>query len=235
MELDLGQPFSFGHSCGGAAALLAEESNPGLFRSIYCYEPVMWPDVQPLEPTFDNNPLSKHALARRETFPSRQAALDNFSSKPPMNSFDPEALAAYIDFGFGPVSELRGQVGTGSREAPADSAASDVKVSNVKTASIAEIANSGAVGLRCRRQDEAEIYAFGFSHDAYMNLGKIRCPVTFAGGAKADVFDAKYLEMLATRASQASVEVLDSLDHFGPMQDPDAVAASINNAFGRYL
>ncbi len=44
-HLGLVRPFGFGHSCGGAAVLLAEQARPGLFRSLYCFEPVVMPDV----------------------------------------------------------------------------------------------------------------------------------------------------------------------------------------------
>ncbi|HKA02686.1 MAG TPA: alpha/beta hydrolase, partial [Acidimicrobiales bacterium] len=37
---------------------------------------------------------------RRPEFPSRDAAYENFSSKPPLNVLAPEVLRLYVDYGF---------------------------------------------------------------------------------------------------------------------------------------
>jgi pimeloyl-ACP methyl ester carboxylesterase len=88
-----------GHSCGGAALLLAEEARPGTFSALYCFEPVVLPfDDSPMPELSD--PLARGARQRREIFASRREAYANYSSKPPLNVLDPEALAAYVDFGF---------------------------------------------------------------------------------------------------------------------------------------
>src|SRR5438270_3534017 len=100
-RLGLVHPFGFGHSYGGAVLLMAEAARPGTFRSLFCYEPVVMPYLEP--PAIDTsnaNPLAAGARRRREVFPSRQAAYDNYASKPPLNVFTPEALQAYVDHGF---------------------------------------------------------------------------------------------------------------------------------------
>jgi pimeloyl-ACP methyl ester carboxylesterase len=98
-HLGLDRPWAFGHSCGGASILLAEEARPGTFRSLYCFEPVVV--REPMEwLAAENNPLSVGARRRRETFPSREDAYLNFSSKPPFSNLDPEVLACYVDAGF---------------------------------------------------------------------------------------------------------------------------------------
>ncbi|HXA30708.1 MAG TPA: alpha/beta hydrolase [Acidimicrobiales bacterium] len=99
-HLGLHQPFAFGHSCGGASILLAEQARPGTFRGLYCFEPIVFPSDEPVEDIGMNNPLSMGALRRRETFPSRADALANFQSKPPFSVLDPSALAGYVDGGF---------------------------------------------------------------------------------------------------------------------------------------
>lgn len=96
-HLGLDHPYGFGHSCGGASVLLAEERRPGAFRALYCYEPVVFPG-SPVE--LEGNPMSDAARRRRETFPSATDAFLNFSSKPPFDDLDPDALQAYIDYGF---------------------------------------------------------------------------------------------------------------------------------------
>ncbi|HEY1465771.1 MAG TPA: alpha/beta hydrolase [Acidimicrobiales bacterium] len=99
-HLGLHQPFAFGHSCGGASILLAEQARPGTFRGLYCFEPIVFPSDEPVEDIGMNNPLSMGALRRRETFPSRADALANFQSKPPFSVLDPSALAGYVECGF---------------------------------------------------------------------------------------------------------------------------------------
>jgi len=88
-----------GHSCGGAALLLAEEARPGTFSSLYCFEPVVFPSEVPSKADLAE-PLAKGARQRREVFSSREEAYANYASKPPLSSFDPEVLAAYVEFGF---------------------------------------------------------------------------------------------------------------------------------------
>ncbi len=94
-----GQPVvAAGHSKGGAALLLAEQHQPGTFARLYCYEPVVYPAIDGADSL--DNPLAEGALRRRETFPSYAAAFENFSSKPPFNTLDPDSLKAYVRFGF---------------------------------------------------------------------------------------------------------------------------------------
>jgi pimeloyl-ACP methyl ester carboxylesterase len=100
--LGLDHPFGFGHSCGGAAVLLAEQARPGLFRSVYCFEPVVMPDAARAH-VAAHNPLADGARRRRETFPSAEDALANYASKPPYGELDPEALRLYVESGFEPV------------------------------------------------------------------------------------------------------------------------------------
>lgn len=101
--LDLHQVLGFGHSCGGAALLLAEAARPGTFRGLYLYEPIVPPVDAPLPFDPAENPLSTGARRRRTTFSSRQDALANFSRKAPFDVLVPEVLATYVDNGFCPA------------------------------------------------------------------------------------------------------------------------------------
>jgi len=102
--LGLDRPYGFGHSAGGAALLDAEARRPGTFRALWCYEPIVWPAVTE-ELRASRRPLISGALKRRDLFPSRQDAYDNFASKPPLESLDARALRAYVDCGFRPDRE----------------------------------------------------------------------------------------------------------------------------------
>jgi pimeloyl-ACP methyl ester carboxylesterase len=98
-----GEVRGVGHSMGGAALVLAEQARPGTFAGLWCYEPIVIPRPEgaprPWRPPFDN-PLARAARRRRRTFPSREAALANYAAKPPLGSFEPEVLAAYVEHGF---------------------------------------------------------------------------------------------------------------------------------------
>ena len=95
-ELGLERPFGFGHSMGGAALLLAEASRPGTFGALVCFEPIVFPMEGPPGGRGD---LAAGARRRRADFASRDEAFANFASKPPLSSFAPEALRAYVDHG----------------------------------------------------------------------------------------------------------------------------------------
>ena len=89
-----------GHSKGAAALLLGEAREPGTFARLWCYEPIVFPTDEPLEPQHDF-PLSEGARRRRAVWPSRDDALASYGSKPPLDVLDTDALRAYVDHGLG--------------------------------------------------------------------------------------------------------------------------------------
>jgi pimeloyl-ACP methyl ester carboxylesterase len=97
--LGLQRAAGVGHSMGGAALMLAEQTRPGTFSSLWVWEPIVFPPVE-LPP--EGNSLADGALRRRAEFPSEQAAFDELA---------PLALSAYVRHGFrqrtGGVVELR--------------------------------------------------------------------------------------------------------------------------------
>ncbi|MEY4339651.1 MAG: hypothetical protein RLZ14_1501 [Actinomycetota bacterium] len=101
-----GQPIdAFGHSMGGACLLMVALREPGLFRRLVVFEPIVFPpgglrpdDAGGDDP--DSSPMVQAARRRRAVFPSFQAAIDNYSAKPPLNGFTPEAMRAYVEHGF---------------------------------------------------------------------------------------------------------------------------------------
>ena len=188
-RLALDRPAGFGHSCGGAAFLLAEAARPGTFSALYCYEPVLFPGPTPLVPAFESNPLAYGARRRRAVFGSREEALANYGGKAPYDRLDPDVFVSYVDNGFGPDPE--------------------------------------GIRLRCRREDEAEVYAHGFSHDAFAHLDRIGCAVSLACGAETDAVGPGFLALLDGELKQSDIEVLPGLGHFGPLEDPGALARSV--------
>ncbi len=98
-QLGLEHPYGFGHSCGGASLLLAEEERPGTFAGLFCFEPVVFAGP-PEPPVTVGNPLAEGALRRRETFPSAEHAFANFAGKPPFGTLDETVLRRYVEAGF---------------------------------------------------------------------------------------------------------------------------------------
>ena len=197
-HLGLERPLAFGHSCGGAALLLAEEARPGTFAALYCFEPVVM-DEAGGQGTYQGNPLSAGARRRRETFPSAEDAFVNFSAKPPFAGLDPEVLELYVEAGF-------------ERIPPDDGG------------------DGRAIRLRCRRDDEAEIYAHGASHGAFGHLKEIRCHVTLSCGEETDAFGLPFIEADAAQLSRSTVEVVPDVGHFGPLENPGLVATLVHQA-----
>jgi pimeloyl-ACP methyl ester carboxylesterase len=89
--------YGFGHSCGGAAVLDAEARRAGTFRSLYVYEPIVWPTPPP---PGSRDRLIEGALRRKNRFASPAAAWANFAGKRPFSGFAREALDAYVTCGF---------------------------------------------------------------------------------------------------------------------------------------
>jgi pimeloyl-ACP methyl ester carboxylesterase len=63
-------------------------------------------------------------------------------------------------------------------------------------------------------------------------MGLVACPVNLACGAETDSFGPAFLEADAAQLPDATVEVLPGLGHFGPLERPAAVAASVARALG---
>jgi pimeloyl-ACP methyl ester carboxylesterase len=90
----------------------------------------------------------------------------------------------------------------------------------------------GTVRLKCRPEHEAATYTASFAHGAYGRLPGVACPVTVACGSETDAISAAIARRLAAALPSATVSVLPGLGHFGPLQDPAAVAADIRAALG---
>ncbi len=87
----------FGHSMGGAVAVLVEHRRPGTLRAAYLYEPIIIP---PGMEAPAGNPMSEAARRRRPGFASRGDAMLRYASRPPLDALQAGALAAYVEHGF---------------------------------------------------------------------------------------------------------------------------------------
>ncbi len=89
----------------------------------------------------------------------------------------------------------------------------------------------GTVRLKCRGEHEALVYEMASAHDGFGRMGEVRCPVLVARGGDTEAMSPPALSGLVERLPDARVEVLPGLGHFGPLEDPAAVAASIRAFF----
>lgn len=190
--LDLTDPVAAGHSMGGASILIAQLARPETFRALWGFEPIMMPPE--VVAKNGSNPLAEGARRRRPSFPSAQAAIDNYSSKPPFSALDPDALAAYVQFGFRELDD-------------------------------------GSVTLRCTPEVESATYTMGSQHHTFERLGEVTAPMTVARG-RADAFSpAAFAPFIADALPNGLLEAHDDLGHFGPLEDPKAIAESIRSTF----
>jgi pimeloyl-ACP methyl ester carboxylesterase len=93
------------HSMGGATSLLTTAALPSAFAKLWVYEPIIFP--RPEDAT-GPSAMVEATRRRRPSFPSRQAAMERYGSRPPLDELDPAALAAYVEHGF--VDEADGSV-----------------------------------------------------------------------------------------------------------------------------
>ncbi|MGH9066738.1 MAG: alpha/beta fold hydrolase [Acidimicrobiales bacterium] len=92
--------------------------------------------------------------------------------------------------------------------------------------------DGGGIELRCRREDEAAIYANGSAHHAFSRLDEVSCPVTLVRGTASEAMGGPAMGAVAAPLPHARTEELTGLTHFGLLEDTDRVAASVLAAFG---
>lgn len=111
-----------GHSMGATSLLLAALQEPQLFSALVVYEPVifppLWVALSKAFALFSESPLALSSRKRRLQFPSVQAAVQNFASKPPMNNFQLDVLHDYVRHGTALV-ETEGETAGGDADGQA--------------------------------------------------------------------------------------------------------------------
>lgn len=85
----------------------------------------------------------------------------------------------------------------------------------------------GGVRLKCRPEVEASVYETAGAHDAWARLPEVACPVLVASGGESRGFVPEQAAVHAARLPRGATEVLEGLGHFGPLERPDLVAASV--------
>jgi pimeloyl-ACP methyl ester carboxylesterase len=85
----------------------------------------------------------------------------------------------------------------------------------------------GGVALKCRPDDEAEVFRFGASNGGFERLGELTLPVTLAQGGVVDPGPGALAPAQAEAVPGGKLVIADGLGHFGPVQDPGLVAAQV--------
>jgi pimeloyl-ACP methyl ester carboxylesterase len=178
----------FGHSMGGAVAVMVEQRSPGTLRSAYLYEPIIVPFSG--EMPLGADPMSDRASRRRPAFPSKAEALMRYASRPPLNRLQAGALAAYVEHGF--------------KEEP-----------------------DGTVSLKCKPASEAATFAAAGKPTVEL-AAEVLTPTTVAvGHVEGDWGPALFAPAVVEAMPNATIERFDMLGHFGPLEDPSAIANAI--------
>ena len=85
----------------------------------------------------------------------------------------------------------------------------------------------GAYELKCRPEDEAEVYAMGAANGVYPRLGEVHCPVRVVHGEHTDEIQKTFSTRLVERLPRGELEIARGLGHFGPLEDPAWAARSV--------
>jgi pimeloyl-ACP methyl ester carboxylesterase len=88
----------------------------------------------------------------------------------------------------------------------------------------------GTVTLRCRPEVEAATYEMGPQHHTFERLDGVGIPVTVVRGREEPFSPAVFAPEVAAALPDGTLEDHPELGHFGPLEDPTAVAASITRA-----
>jgi pimeloyl-ACP methyl ester carboxylesterase len=84
----------------------------------------------------------------------------------------------------------------------------------------------GGVELKCAPEVEASIFEMGGGHGGFARLGEVACPVTVvASGDGAP--PAMAAGLVAEALPDGRLVTMPELTHFGPMEDPEAVASAL--------
>ncbi|HVW32883.1 MAG TPA: alpha/beta hydrolase [Acidimicrobiia bacterium] len=87
-----------GNSLGGGVAVHVDRLAPGRARRLLLGEPVVL-RIEPGQTVSTAHPMAAAALRRKVVWPSREAMIRSYGSRPPMDRLAPEALAAYVEWG----------------------------------------------------------------------------------------------------------------------------------------
>ena len=86
-----------------------------------------------------------------------------------------------------------------------------------------------AVELACAPETEAAVFDNGHGHPTFARLGEVGCPVVVAASGEV-AGPAQLAAVIADALPRGTLERHPELSHFGPMEDPAAMAAAARAA-----
>lgn len=87
--------------------------------------------------------------------------------------------------------------------------------------------DDGTWELKCAPDDESDMYAHGPAHGLWLRLHEIQSRVHVVCGERTNAVTPAFGARIVERLPNATLEVMAGVGHFGPLQDPEAAAASI--------
>lgn len=198
LPVEPGRLLGVGHSMGAAALLLAEQARPGTFAGLWLFEPVA-------PPTGASQPGASQPGAAQPGAAGNHLAERALRRKPSFPTF----ADALINFAGKPPLQV----------ARADALLAYVRHGFVE-------GEDGAVHLACRPEDESRLYAGGGAHGAYERLSTVTCPTLVVCGGEPDG-PSTFAPAVAAALPAGRLEVHPHLGHFGPLEAPTELAASV--------
>ena len=90
---------------------------------------------------------------------------------------------------------------------------------------------NGGVTLKCTGENEALTYEMGGTHGTFERLNEVTCPVLVLAGTIDGEGPAAMAETIAVNLKNGLYKQFDQLTHFGPMEAPSLIAATITEYF----
>ncbi len=88
----------------------------------------------------------------------------------------------------------------------------------------------GTVLLKCRGRTEAQIYRMAHRNGVFDHLAEVHIPVTLVSGRAEGMGPTVFAPMVADHLPHGRLERIDSVGHFGPLEDPATVAEVVLRA-----
>ena len=85
----------------------------------------------------------------------------------------------------------------------------------------------GGVALKCRPEVEAATYEGAPAHPGWARLPSVGCPVTVMAGEQTGALPLDLPRRQAERLPAGRLQVVPGVGHFGPMEDPPALARAV--------
>ena len=104
-HLGIEQVAALGESLGGGVATIVDRLRPGSVGTLMLCEAIAFgfddlPRREPGQPGDGGNYMATIARKRRAVWPDRATVRDSYASRPPLDALAPEALDAYVRWGF---------------------------------------------------------------------------------------------------------------------------------------